>query len=82
MNTNPRIENYYLRDRSGQAWASGFDMPGVHIVHPTPDDRSREVLSPGLVIIAAADLPADLVRAERGRSGGRSARIDRSIDRS
>lgn len=44
--------------------------------------RSREVLSPDLVIIATADLPADLVRtAERGRAGDRRGSIDRSIDR-
>lgn len=48
---------------------------------PTPDDRSREVLSPGLVIITAADLPADLVRRSEVGAGDRP-RTDRSIDRS
>lgn len=55
----------------------------IHTIYLTPrQSRSREVLSPDLVIIAAADLPADLVRtAERGRAGDRRGSIDRSIDR-
>lgn len=51
-------------------------------IHPTPDGRSRQVLSPGLVIITAA--PIYLLTSYGGaRSGGRDRHgsIDRSIDR-
>lgn len=57
-------------------------MKHEHTYYSTPDERSREVLSPGLVIIVAADLPADLVRrSEVGRAIGADRSIDRSIDR-